>query len=151
VRIRVARHGREKLRPVVVVSPNEVMDEGTPLVGVAITGTLDPPTGFDVPLPWQAQGRSRTGLDRPNAAVCCWFVTFTATDVIDAIGHVPPEPMRRIDEAIRRFRGDSNQIGRFPAASQPRDARGLASPKRGSDTTFDTAFSAPRKFVGGWP
>ncbi len=108
VRIRVARHGKEKLRPVVVVTPNEAMAEGAPLVGVAITGTPDPPTGFDVPLPWQAQGRSRTGLDKPNAAVCRWFVTFTAADVIDAIGHVPPEPMRRIEEAIRRHRGDSN-------------------------------------------
>jgi hypothetical protein len=66
-------------------------------------------SGFDVPLPWQAQGRSRTGLDRPNAAVCSWFVTFTAADVINAIGHVPPEPMQRIEEAIRRHRGDPIQ------------------------------------------
>jgi mRNA-degrading endonuclease toxin of MazEF toxin-antitoxin module len=106
VRIRVARHGKEKLRPIVVVTPNEAMAADEPLVGVAITGTPDPPTGFEVPLPWQAQGRSRTGLDKPNAAVCCWFVTFTPADVIDAIGHVPPEPMRRIEEAIRRHRGD---------------------------------------------
>jgi mRNA-degrading endonuclease toxin of MazEF toxin-antitoxin module len=108
VRIRVARHGKEKLGPVVVVTPNEAMAEGTPFVGVAITGTPDPLTGFDVPLPWQAQGRSRTGLDKPNAAVCSWFVTFTAADIIEAIGHVPPEPMRRIEEAIQRFRGNRN-------------------------------------------
>jgi mRNA-degrading endonuclease toxin of MazEF toxin-antitoxin module len=63
VRIRVTRHGKEKIRPVVVVTPNEEMTEGAPLVGVAITGTPDPPTGFEVPLPWQAQGRARTGLD----------------------------------------------------------------------------------------
>jgi mRNA-degrading endonuclease toxin of MazEF toxin-antitoxin module len=107
VRIRVARHGKEKLRPVVVVTPNEAIAEGAALVGVAITGTPDPPTGFDVPLPWQAQGRSRTGLDKPNAAVCCWFVTFTAADVIDAIGHVPREPMRRIQEAIQRRQDES--------------------------------------------
>ena len=106
VRIRVARHGTQKLRPVVVVTPNEAIAEGSPLVGVAITGTPDPPTGFEVPLPWQAQGRSRTGLDKPNAAVCSWFVTFTADDLIDAIGHVPPEHMRRIEEAILRRRGD---------------------------------------------
>ncbi len=52
VRIRVARHGLEKVRPVGVLTPNEAMAEGTPLVGVAITGTPDPPTGFDVSLPW---------------------------------------------------------------------------------------------------
>jgi len=104
VRIRVERHGKEKLRPVAVVTPNEAMAEGATLVGVAITGTPDPPTGFDVPLPWHAQGRSRTGLDKPNAAVCNWFVTFTAADVIDVIGHVPPEPMRKIAEAISRYR-----------------------------------------------
>jgi mRNA-degrading endonuclease toxin of MazEF toxin-antitoxin module len=109
VRIRVARHGQEKLRPVVVVTPNEAMAEGEPLVGVAITGTPDPPTGFEVPLPWQAQRRSRTGLDKPNAAVCSWFVTFNAADVIEAIGHVPPEPMRRIEESIRRYRGGPNE------------------------------------------
>lgn len=109
VRIRVTRHGQEKVRPVVIVTPNEAIGEGVSLVGVAITGTPDPPTGFEVPLPWQAQGRSRTGLDRPNAAVCCWFVAFKADDVIDSIGHVPPEPMRKIEEAIRRHRGDSSQ------------------------------------------
>lgn len=109
VRIRVTRHGKTKHRPVVIVTPNESMSEGTSLVGVAITGTPDPPTGFEVPLPWQAQGRSRTGLNKPNAAVCCWFVAFTAADVIDAIGHVPPEPMHQIAEAIRRHRGDPTQ------------------------------------------
>jgi hypothetical protein len=30
VRIRVARHGKEKLRPVVVVTPNESIAEGQP-------------------------------------------------------------------------------------------------------------------------
>ena len=95
------------------------MAEGAPLVGVAITGTPDPPTGFEVPLPWQAQGRSRTGLDKPNAAVCCWFVTFTAADVIDAIGHVPPEPMRRIEEAIRAPPGRFKPLERFSVASHP--------------------------------
>jgi hypothetical protein len=79
------------------------------LVGLAITGTRDPPTGFEVPLLWQAQGRSRTGLARPNAAVCCWFVAFNADDVTNPVGHDPPEPMRKIAEAIRRHRGDSNQ------------------------------------------
>jgi hypothetical protein len=51
----------------------------------------------------------RTGLDRPTAAVCRWFVTFADDDVIEAIGHVPPEPMRRIEEAIRRYRGEPNR------------------------------------------
>jgi hypothetical protein len=29
--------------------------------------------------------------------------------VVDSIGHVPPEPMRRIEEAIRRYRGDATE------------------------------------------
>ena len=66
VRIRVTRHGKEKIRPGVVVTPNEEMTEGAPLVGVAITGTPDPPTGFEVTLPWQAQGRA----DWPGQAEC---------------------------------------------------------------------------------
>ena len=45
VRIRVAHHGKEKVRPVVVVTPKEAMAEGPPLVGVAITGTPELPTG----------------------------------------------------------------------------------------------------------
>ena len=110
VRIRVARHGQEKLRPVVVVTPNEAMAEGSPLVGVAITGTPDPPTGFEVPLPWQAQGRSRTGLDKPNAAVCRWFVTFSAADVVDALGHVPPSRCER----SRRPSGATGAIRTLP-------------------------------------
>ena len=56
---------KERLRPVVVVTPNDAMAEGAPLVEVAVTGTPDPPTGFEVPPPSQAQGRSRTGLDKP--------------------------------------------------------------------------------------
>ena len=118
VRIRVSRHGKDKLRPVVVVTPNEALNEGEPFVGIAITGTPEPPTGFDVSLPWQAQGRSRTGLDKPNAAVCCWFVTFSAADVVDAIGHVPPDPMRKIEEAIRRYLEDS-QDGLFARDGGP--------------------------------
>ncbi len=31
-----------------------------------------------------------------------------STGFFFAIGHVPPEPMRKIEEAIRRFRGDPN-------------------------------------------
>ena len=92
------------------------MAEGEPLVGVAITGTPDRPTGYEVPSPWQAQGRSRTGLDKPNAAVCRWFVTFTADDVIDAIGHVPPEPMRGSGRPSGAS-GRSNPIERFSVAS----------------------------------
>ena len=70
VRIRVARHGKEKLRPVVIVTPDEAMVEGEPLVGVAITGTPDPPTGYDVPLPWQAQGdRGRAWTSRMPPSV----------------------------------------------------------------------------------
>ena len=33
-------------------------------------------------------------------------------EVIDAIGHVPPESMRKIEEAIRRDRVDSNNSER---------------------------------------
>jgi mRNA-degrading endonuclease toxin of MazEF toxin-antitoxin module len=55
VRIRVTRHGQEKARPVVILTPNETIGEGESLVGVAITGTPDPPAGFEVPLPWGTQ------------------------------------------------------------------------------------------------
>ena len=62
---------------------------------------------------------SRTGLDKPNAAVCFWFITFNAADVIDAIGHVPPEPMRKIGHTIprhfyatERAKGDQAHCGR---------------------------------------
>jgi hypothetical protein len=83
VRVRVARHGKEKLRPVVVVTPNEAMAEGALLVGVAIIGTPEPPTGFDVPLPRQAQGRARTGLDKPNAVAFRWFVLCKSPTMLD--------------------------------------------------------------------
>jgi len=51
VRVCVERHGTTKSRPVVIVTPNEAMAEDELLVGVSITGTPDPPSGFDVPLP----------------------------------------------------------------------------------------------------
>ena len=37
-----------------------------------------------------------------------WFVT--VSDVIDALGYVPPEPMRRIEEAIQRNRREGGSI-----------------------------------------
>jgi hypothetical protein len=94
---------------VVVVTPNEAMNEGEPLVAVAVTATPDPPSGFDVPLPWHPQRKTRTGLDKPNAAICNWFVAFTPEDVIEVMGHVPPEAMRRIEAEIQRYRAGFSQ------------------------------------------
>jgi hypothetical protein len=39
-----------------------------------------------------------------SATDCSWFVAFSQKDVIEVLGHVPPDSMRRIEEEIRRYR-----------------------------------------------
>jgi hypothetical protein len=36
--------------------------------------------------------------------VCNWFVEFAEADIIEPIGHVPPAIMKKVEEAIQRYR-----------------------------------------------
>jgi mRNA-degrading endonuclease toxin of MazEF toxin-antitoxin module len=96
-----------KDRPCVLVSTSERIADGGPFEVVAITTLLPNPLPFDhVELPWHLQRHPRTGLNKPNAAVCSWLVEVEASRVDRAIGHVPGKKMRQIAAVLRALRGE---------------------------------------------
>jgi mRNA-degrading endonuclease toxin of MazEF toxin-antitoxin module len=98
-----------KNRPCVLVSTPDRIVAGGPFEVVAITTLVPDPLPFDhVALPWQPQGqtRSKTGLDKPNAAVCSWLVEIEAARAVRKIGSIPARRMLQIDAVLRALRGD---------------------------------------------
>jgi mRNA-degrading endonuclease toxin of MazEF toxin-antitoxin module len=84
-------NGYRKLRPAVVVSPTTEIDAGLPVRVVAITTRLpDPLPGDHVLLPWERQGKARSGLRRRCAAVASWQAAIAVGDVQQVVGVLPP-------------------------------------------------------------
>jgi mRNA-degrading endonuclease toxin of MazEF toxin-antitoxin module len=84
-------HGARKVRPAVVVTPTaEITAEATVRV-VAITTRLASPLPEDhVLLPWDPQGKARSGLKRKCAAVASWLAELPVRDVQEVVGILPP-------------------------------------------------------------
>ena len=51
-------------------------------------------------LPFQRDGRGRTGLDKKNAAKCDWLVKLFHTDILDYKGWVPQSEMEAITSYV---------------------------------------------------
>lgn len=99
------RNPKDRAR-VIIPSIGRIMPAGT-LDVVAITTLLPNPLPFDhVLLPWQPQGstRSRTGLNKPNAAVCTWLVEVDESRVARTIGHISGKHLLRIAAVLRALR-----------------------------------------------
>ena len=83
-------NGVRKLRPAVVVTPDQGITPTGPLEVVAVTSRLPQPLPADhVLLPWHVQGHPRTGLNRKCAAVCSWLARIVPGDVQAVAGIVP--------------------------------------------------------------
>ena len=90
-------NGYSKVRPVVVVTPTADIDAGQPLHVVAITTRIPDPLPEDhVPLPWDRQGRARSGLRRPRVAVASWQAAIAVGDVQEVAGIRPPAVIREL-------------------------------------------------------
>src|SRR6266849_5974303 len=64
---------------------------------VAITTRLPTPLPDDhVLLPWDRQGRARSGLRRPSAAVASWLAEIPVGDVQQVVGILPPKAIAEI-------------------------------------------------------
>jgi len=62
-----------KHRPVVILTATEEIKPGEPIVGVAISTTIDPAfPEAHVEIPWHRSGHPKTGLSKRSAAVCTW-------------------------------------------------------------------------------
>ena len=75
-------NGFRKIRPAVVLSATADIAAGRPVHMVAITTRLASPLPEDyVMLPWHREGKVRSGLRRPCAAVATWQAEIKAGDV----------------------------------------------------------------------
>jgi len=84
-------NGIAKVRPAVVVSATADIAAGKPIRVAAITTRLPAPLPNDhVMLPWDRQGKSRSGLRRRCAAVASWLSVIPVASVRQIVGVVPP-------------------------------------------------------------
>jgi mRNA-degrading endonuclease toxin of MazEF toxin-antitoxin module len=87
----------DKGRPVVLVTSEDEVPLGSPLVGVAVTSTLPVPlTPMFVPLPWHRSGHPRTGLWVKCAAKCDWLIAVPRDPVPRILGRVPDHEFAEI-------------------------------------------------------
>jgi mRNA-degrading endonuclease toxin of MazEF toxin-antitoxin module len=84
-------NGYRKVRPVVVVTPSAEIAAGKPVRVVAVTTRLPNPLPNDhVLLPWDRQGKSRSGMRRRCAAIASWQAEIPVSDVQEVVGILPP-------------------------------------------------------------
>jgi hypothetical protein len=84
-------NGYRKVRPAVIVTPTSEIAPTKSVHLVAITTRLPDSLPEDyVLLPWDPQGKSRSGLRRKCAAVASWQVVIPVEDVQLVVGVLPP-------------------------------------------------------------
>ena len=100
-------HGDEaKRRPVVVVSPNAVMETMPEVLTVACTSTVYPSDKAAIELPSRERTpQTRTGLVRRTWAVPAWVVPVERELLTDYIGHLSGATLRRLLEAVSKELG----------------------------------------------
>ncbi len=96
-----------KRRPVVVVSPPEVLlrGSGTVLVVAVSASNLESSGETDrVPLPNRTQNpAARTGLPRPSWAIPRWLLPTDRERLVDLAGYVSGATLRRILLAVEQW------------------------------------------------
>jgi len=97
-------NGYRKVRPAVVVTPTAEIAPGKTIRLVAITTRLTVPLPNDhVVLPWDPQGRARSGLRRKCVAVASWQSAILVEDVQQVVGVLPPATMNELLTKIATF------------------------------------------------
>jgi mRNA-degrading endonuclease toxin of MazEF toxin-antitoxin module len=90
-----------KCRPAVIVTPTEEIRPDGDVVLVAITGSIHAaPDEMQVALPWQAQGQTRTRLNKPSVAVCNWVFASPVSSIQSYGGIVPDRQLLQILEKL---------------------------------------------------
>jgi mRNA-degrading endonuclease toxin of MazEF toxin-antitoxin module len=93
-------NGYRKVRPAVIISATADIAADNLLRVAAITTRLLTPLPADyVLLPWDRQGKARSGLRRQCAAVAGWLAAIPASDVRQVVGVLPPAV---IDELLAK-------------------------------------------------
>jgi mRNA-degrading endonuclease toxin of MazEF toxin-antitoxin module len=84
-------NGIKKIRPVVVITPTaEIATAKTVHVVAITTRLLEPLPNDHVLLPWDRQGKARSGLKRRCAAVASWQAEIPVTQIQEPVGILPP-------------------------------------------------------------
>lgn len=92
-----------KRRPAVIVTPTDQIEPGQPVLVVAATTKFPEPLPPDhVLLPWQREGKVRTQLREPTAAVCTWLLEILETEIHKYAGVVPPKQMIEIMKIVNQ-------------------------------------------------
>ncbi len=90
-----------KERRVIVLTPDDKLAAGSPIVAAAVTGTIPPRLPADyVLLPYKNPPGTRhpkTGTTKKAAVVCTWLVKVNPGDVTGRSGFVPPALMTIIN------------------------------------------------------
>jgi mRNA interferase MazF len=90
-------NGHRKTRPAVIVTPTAEIAPGKPIHLVAVTTRLPDSLPDDyILLPWDPQGKARSGLRRKCAAVAGWQATIPAEDVQSVVGLLPPATIKEL-------------------------------------------------------
>jgi len=90
-------NGFRKVRPAVVVTPTVDIAAGNTVRVVAITTRLPASLPADhVLLPWDGQGRARSGLRPRCAAVASWQAEISLGDVQQVVGILPPGAIKEL-------------------------------------------------------
>ena len=99
-------NGHQKIRPAVIVTPTSAIAPGQSVHLVAITTRVpEPMPEAYVLLPWDPQGKARSGLRRKCAAVAHWQVEIPIEDVQSIVGVLPPSVMSELLSKIARQLG----------------------------------------------
>ena len=92
---------RAKDRPVVVVSPNQILKAGGALVVVACSSTVLESDKTRIELPNLADTpQTKTGLDRPTWVVPRWFLAVERERLRDYIGHLTGTLLKRVVASV---------------------------------------------------
>jgi mRNA-degrading endonuclease toxin of MazEF toxin-antitoxin module len=113
-------NGFVKVRPVAVVTPTAQIALGKPVRVVAITTRLPTPLPDDhVLLPWDRQGKARSGLRRPCAAVANWQAEIPVDKLQPAVGILPPIVIGALLEKIAAILAPPSSATPVPVPAQP--------------------------------
>lgn len=96
-------NGVRKVRPVVIVTATaKIVSDGTVRVVAITTRVANPLPADHVLLPWDAQGKARSGLRRKSAAVSSWQAEIAVSSIKEVVGILPPAV---IDELLTKVAG----------------------------------------------
>jgi len=94
---------QKKRRPAVIITATAEIAAGKPFAVVAVSTKFPDPLPADhVVLPWHRDGKVRTQLRKPAAAVCSWLCKITESDVLQTGGVVPPTEMIEIMRIVQQ-------------------------------------------------